>query len=47
MTAVVRLTPVIAPPSVSEPEDDTVPVSVMPLTVPAPLTDVTVPVLVV
>jgi hypothetical protein len=44
VTCVVRLTPDNAPPRVSEPDVVTVPVSVIPLTVPVPPTDVTVPV---
>jgi hypothetical protein len=42
-TCVVRLTPESAPPSVNDPLDVTVPVSVMPFTEPVPPTDVTVP----
>lgn len=42
-TCVVRLTPESAPPRVSDPDDVTEPVSVIPLTVPVPATDVTVP----
>jgi len=42
-TCVVRLTPESEPPSVRLPEAVTVPVSVMPLTVPVPPTEVTVP----
>ncbi len=43
LTCVVRLTPDSVPPRVSEPDDVTVPVSVMPFTEPVPLTEVTVP----
>ena len=43
VTWLVRLTPDNVPPNVSEPLLVTVPVSVMPLTVPVPLTLVTVP----
>jgi len=43
VTCVVRSTPESVPPSVSDPDDVTVPVSVMPLTVPVPPTEVTVP----
>ena len=43
-TCVLSETPDSAPPRVSEPEVFTVPVSVMPLTEPVPLTEVTVPV---
>lgn len=47
VTAVVKLTPESVPPNVSEPDAVIVPVSVRPLTVPAPVTEVTVPVLLV
>ena len=43
LTCVVRLTPLSVPPRVKLPAVVTVPVSVMPLTVPVPPTDVTVP----
>jgi len=43
VTCVVRLTPESEPPSVNDPLDVTVPVSVIPLTEPVPPTDVTVP----
>ena len=43
LTWLVRLTPESVPPSVKLPDDVTVPVSVIPLTVPVPPTDVTVP----
>ena len=43
LTWVVRLTPDSVPPSVKEPEEVTVPVRVMPFTVPVPDTEVTVP----
>ena len=43
LTCVVRLTPLRVPPSVKLPDVVTVPVSVMPLTVPVPPTLVTVP----
>lgn len=42
-TCVARLTPESVPPSVKLPELVTLPVSVIPLTVPVPLTEVTVP----
>jgi hypothetical protein len=45
VTCVVRLTPERVPPSVKFPDVVTVPVSVIPLTVPVPPTDVTVPLL--
>ena len=44
VTCVERLTPLSVPPSVSEPDEVTVPVRVRPLTVPVPETEVTVPV---
>ena len=44
VTCVVRLTPESVPPKVRVPVDVTVPVSVIPLTVPVVATDVTVPV---
>lgn len=47
VTAVVKLTPESVPPRVRLPDEVTVPVSVRPLTVPAPETEVTVPVLLV
>ena len=43
VTWLVRLTPDSVPPRVNEPDVVTVPVSVMPLTVPVPPTEVTVP----
>ena len=43
VTCVVKSTPDSVPPRVSEPDVVTEPVSVMPLTVPVPLTEVTVP----
>ena len=43
VTCVVRLTPDSAPPSVKLPEEVTVPDREMPLTVPVPPTEVTVP----
>ena len=43
LTCDVRLTPDSVPPSVNEPDDVTVPLRVIPLTVPAPATLVTVP----
>jgi len=45
VTWLAKLTPVSAPPSVKLPELVTLPVSVIPLTVPVPLTEVTVPAL--
>lgn len=47
VTAEVKLTPDKVPPRVRLPDEVTVPVSVRPLTVPAPVTEVTVPVLLV